>query len=214
MYLTSDPVKVLDKRTNIWIKWYKRSTQNILILNKQSNNWEAFQYWDFNEKQTFKFFLKLSDKQKLSRVRKPLLFVYVFYMLCIQEIVAPDLSLSKSTRFRNSRVIILTWIISWLPTEFRYFITLTNLNPQHIFFAIFDDVHQKLNANELIIYIKKLLDSDWSREVQLLCNSVQKCVIVILCNYNLKANMPLKMQKSLWQRWRHELSMHTSTVTS
>ena len=33
--------------------------------------------------------------------------------------------------------------------------------------------------------MKKLLDYDWSRAVQLLCNSVQKCVIS--CNYNLKA---------------------------
>ena len=28
-----------------------------------------------------------------------------------------------------------------------------------------------------IIYMKKLLDSDWSRVVQSLCNSVQKCAI-------------------------------------
>ena len=43
--------------------------------------------------------------------------------------------------------------------------------------------------------IKKLIDSDWSRAVQLLCNSakmcnsVQKCVIS--CNNNLKANKPI-----------------------
>ena len=37
---------------------------------------------------------------------------------------------------------------------------------------------------QIIIYMKKLLDSDWLRAVQLLRNSVQICVI--LCNYNYK----------------------------
>ena len=36
----------------------------------------------------------------------------------------------------------------------------------------------------IIIYMKKLLDSDRSRSVQLLSNSMQKCVIP--CNFNLK----------------------------
>ena len=47
--------------------------------------------------------------------------------------------------------------------------------------------------------MKKILDSDWSRAVQLhckkMCNSVQN--FVISCNYNLKANEPIKMQKFL-----------------
>ena len=34
------------------------------------------------------------------------------------------------------------------------------------------------------MYMQKLLNYDWSRAVQLLCNSVQKCVIS--SNYNLK----------------------------
>ena len=33
-----------------------------------------------------------------------------------------------------------------------------------------------------IIYMKKLFDSDWLRAMQLLCNSVQKCVIPCNCN--------------------------------
>ena len=40
--------------------------------------------------------------------------------------------------------------------------------------------------------MKKLLDYDWSRAVQLLGISLQKCVIS--CNYNLKANKSIKMQ--------------------
>ena len=43
--------------------------------------------------------------------------------------------------------------------------------------------------------MKKLLDYDWPRAVQLFCNSVQKCLI--LHNNNLKANEPIKMQKFL-----------------
>ena len=43
--------------------------------------------------------------------------------------------------------------------------------------------------NMLIINMKKFLDSDWSRAVQLFCNSVQK--FVISCSYKLKANKPI-----------------------
>ena len=50
-------------------------------------------------------------------------------------------------------------------------------------------------VSNIVIYMKKILDFDWSRTVQLLCNSVEK--FVILCNYNLKANKPIKMQKFL-----------------
>ena len=63
----------------------------------------------------------------------------------------------------------------------------------------------------VIIYMNKLLDSDWSRAMQLLCNSVQKSVFS--CNYILKANKPIKMQKFLWQRLRHELSVNAPIVT-
>ena len=43
------------------------------------------------------------------------------------------------------------------------------------------------------------------------CNPVQK--FVISCNYNLKATNPIKMQKFLWERLRHELSVHAWIVT-
>ena len=43
--------------------------------------------------------------------------------------------------------------------------------------------------------MKKILDSDWSRAVKLVCDSVQK--FIILCNYNLKANKPIQIQKFL-----------------
>ena len=36
---------------------------------------------------------------------------------------------------------------------------------------------------------------------------------IISCNNNLKANKPIKIQKFLWQRWRHELSVHAWIVT-
>ena len=57
-------------------------------------------------------------------------------------------------------------------------------------FALHDIQSIRIIIRSLIIYIKKLLDSDWSRAVQLLCNSVQK--YVISCNYNLKANYQSK----------------------
>ena len=53
----------------------------------------------------------------------------------------------------------------------------------------------KVRLHILIIYMKKFLDYDWSRAMQLLCNSVQECVIS--CNYNVKANKSIKMQKFL-----------------
>ena len=63
--------------------------------------------------------------------------------------------------------------------------------------------------------MKKLRDSDWSRAVELLCNSVQKCVIP--CK-NLKANKSVKMQKFLYNDWgmncpcTHELAQANKSV--
>ena len=64
--------------------------------------------------------------------------------------------------------------------------------------------------------MKKLIDSDWSRAVQLLCNSVQKKCnsvqkFVISCNYNFKANTPSKCSfydndGSMNCQYMHELS--------
>ena len=51
------------------------------------------------------------------------------------------------------------------------------------------------NKIKIIKYMKKLLDYDWSRAVQLICNSVQKCLISCSCNFN--ANKSIKMQKFL-----------------
>ena len=43
------------------------------------------------------------------------------------------------------------------------------------------DANIQITTSIIIKYREKLLDSDWLRPVQLLCNSVQKCVVS--CNY-------------------------------